>query len=111
MGRHRVIPPEEATARVHFANAGWIDEARKLPGAVQIAYADLRTPEQRQEYEKLRAEVCDSLDKIGRSDRSPLLDRKLRDVEVPELDGWTRLKISRMHEIGVPAAVFLLPAH
>ena len=109
VGRHRVITPGEATARVHFANAGWIDEVRTLPGAVQIAYADLRTPEQRREYEKLHAEVVESLEKIGRNDLVPLLERKLHDVEVPELDGWNRLKLARMHEIGVPAAVFLLP--
>jgi hypothetical protein len=110
VGRHRVIDAKQASARIHFANGGWIDEARKLPGAVEIAYADPRTPKLRNEYEKLRGTVIDALRKLNRPDAIEKVDRALSAAKVPEFGFWEQLAITRMSEIGLPAAVFVLPA-
>jgi hypothetical protein len=106
---HRVRDPKTATARVHLATGGWIDQARKIPGAVEIAYVDGRTPEAREEYERLRANVVDALRELGREDAVDELDRRLDGSMVPGMKAANALYLKRMSEIGVPAAVFLIP--
>ena len=44
MTTSRVIEPADATAVVHLATGFHIDEWRKVPGAVQVAYVDPRSP-------------------------------------------------------------------
>jgi hypothetical protein len=110
LGWHRVLDPAAATARIHFANGVFITEARAMPGAVQIAYADLRTPSLREEHAKLRSWVIQSARRIGRPDLVPLVDRNLAAVQVASMSQWESLAIGRMNDIGLPAAVFILPA-
>jgi hypothetical protein len=111
VGQHRVAESSYPTGRVHFANAGWIDRARKIPGAVEIAYVDLRTRALREEYDGLRETVVQALRKLNRLDAIEKLDRQLDAANVPGLGMWESLAVGRMSEIGVPAAVFVLPVN
>jgi len=107
--KHRVRDPKEATARVHLATGGWIDQARTIPGAVQIAYWDGRSPEALQEFERNRATMVEALRGIGRQDVADQIDRQLDRSFVPGLNPMLAFVVTRMGEIGVPAAVFVLP--
>jgi hypothetical protein len=109
VGKHRTIDPSEATARIHFANGGWITEAQKIPGSVQVAYADVRTPEARKEYDRVLAIVLDGLKSAGRSDLVPLIERNLSAINVPGLGLYGGLAVGIMGHVGMPAAVFVLP--
>jgi len=106
---HRVRDARTATARVHLATGGWIDQARKIPGAVEIAYWDGRSPEEREEYDRLRANVVDALRELGRQDAIDALDRQLEGSMVGGMNPVNAIYLKRMVEIGVPAAVFLIP--
>jgi hypothetical protein len=107
--QHRVRNPKDATARVHLATGGWIEQARTIPGAVQIAYADPRTPEAREEFERHRANVVEALRGIGRQDVIDQLDLRLDSSMVPGLQPIYAIYLKRMSELGVPGAVFLIP--
>jgi hypothetical protein len=106
---HRVRDPKDATARLHLATGGWIEQARTIPGAVQIAYWDGRSPEALQEFERHRASVVDVLRRLGRQDVIDQLDRRLDGSMVPGMDPVNAILMKRMAEIGVPGAVFLIP--
>jgi hypothetical protein len=107
--KHRVRDPKDATARVHLATGGWIDQARTIPGAVEIAYWDGRSPEARQEFEHNRTTMVEALRGIGRQDVADQIDRQLDRAFVPGLNPMLAFVVTRMGEIGVPAAVFVLP--
>jgi hypothetical protein len=77
---------------------------------MEIAYSDVRSPEVRREYDDARAQLAAALEKIGRPQLAPLIDRDFTAVNVPELGPWNGLLITRLAEIGLPAAVFLMPA-
>ncbi len=107
--KHRVLDPKEATARIHLATGGWIDHARTIPGAIQIAYEDGRSTEARQEFERHRTGMVEALRRIGREDVAGQIDRQLDGIMVPGLHPIYAFIAKRMAEIGVPAAVFVIP--
>jgi len=109
-GKHWGLEEQNATARVHFANAAWIHETSMKPGAVQLAYVDRRTPAERREYLELQALVQAALRKKGRSDAAERLPFDLR--AGGDLVGYGTKEgnaFRRMMRIGVPAAVFVEP--
>ncbi len=106
---HRVLNRRDATARLHYANGGWILDTAKVPGAVAIAYSDLRTPAQRKEYAGIQSQLQAQLTKAGRLDLVPKLDRLVTAVLVPGVDGFAAFSVSRLSEIGADGAVFVLP--
>jgi hypothetical protein len=108
IGMHR-YKPGKASARIHFANWGWVMERRKQPGAVPLAYVDPRTPAQRAEFDGLYASLTTALRKAGRPDLADYTTRDLGATNIPQVSVWERLAVSRLAEIGMPAAVFLLP--
>ena len=110
MVEHRILEPREATARVHLATGGWIYDARRLPGAVRVAYSDSRSAPAREEFMRLRADVVAELRALGRKDVIKVLDRNLGAAIVPGVSPFLGLAVGRMSEIGVPAAVFIVPA-
>lgn len=107
VGAHRVIEPRHATARVHLANAGWIEVARGEPGVVEVAHSALRTPELQQEHARIRAELLETFRKLNQPELSVALDRGRRALGVPGLTSWDHLKLMRLYEIGEPTSVFV----
>ena len=108
--RHRVIDPSEATAVVHLSIGSDIEVWRAKPGVEEVAYVDPRTPEQRDEFEGLRAQVIAELQDQGFDDLVPLVDSNLfvvaTDTSVPlEI----RERVARMGELKLPAAIFVGP--
>jgi hypothetical protein len=110
MGRHRVRPEAEATARIVLASGGWIERWASEPGAVRVAYDDPATDEERAEFAELRAEAIDALREQGREDLIERLDTDLFSVALNEgVGGGASLLFGRLLDIGVPVAVFVLP--
>jgi hypothetical protein len=107
-GEHRAVDRSLATARIHYANAGWIQDTAAINGAVQLAYSDVRSAEQRREYKKIQRRLLEQLRKVGRLDLEPKLDRHVMSVKL-EVDGFGGLGVARLSEIGSAGAVFLLP--
>lgn len=107
---HRVIEPGAATAVVHLATGTSIDRWRSRPEAVEVAWADHRSDEERAEFHRLRSEVLASLVASGRDDVVVLVDGNLFGAALDtEVDTHTRRQMSRMLQIGVPYAVFVAP--
>ncbi|MGH9118525.1 MAG: hypothetical protein ACRD0A_11835 [Acidimicrobiales bacterium] len=108
--RHRVLDPAEATARVVLATGVFVVRWREVPGAVEVALVDRRTPAEREEFDRLRTEVIAELGAAGLAERVVDVDENLFGVGVdPRVPATTRLKINRLAELGVPTAVFVAP--
>jgi hypothetical protein len=109
VGAHRVIEPQRATAQIHLATGGWIEVVRNAPGAVEIAHAGLRTRELEEERARILAQLRATLAKIKQPDLLVALDRDRRAMVNSALTGWDHLQLMRLHDIGEPASVFVLP--
>lgn len=106
----RVRTPVGATARIVLATGGWIDHWAAQPGAVRVAYDDTRTPAERAEYTRVRAEVIATLHELGRGDLVGDVDLNLFNIALNErLPHELGLPIARLFDIGTPLAVFVLP--
>jgi len=114
---HRVAEPDEAdkaaedratTAIVELVGGAAIARRLALPGAVQVAYTDLRTDDERTRFNTLRSElinrVAPDLDLLGAIDDNvvAMMFRSDLDPEVIALAG-------EMVGIGVPMAVVVRP--
>jgi hypothetical protein len=108
--RHRVLHRRRATAVVHVAVGPAVEEWRRRPSAVEVAFADPRSPAERTEYRRLEAETIRDLRRAGLDD---LVDRLGENVVTTSLDPRTppsiQRQIQRMAEIGLPSAVFVAP--
>jgi hypothetical protein len=108
--QYRVIEPVDATAIVHLATGVNIEKGRAEPGYREVAFVDARTTGERAEYRRLRSRVIDELRRAGRSELVPLVDENVFaaaiDTRVPR---HTRELVSRMLDLGLPAAVFVGP--
>ena len=106
----RVVTKREATGVVHLSVGPDIAVWRAKSGAVEVATADLRTPAERREFQRLRRETRRELIAAGRSDLVPNLDDNIFTAtfaeNIPEV---TRRRLLRMLQIGEPSAVFLGP--
>ena len=110
IGSHRVIDPLRAQLRVHMATGGHIERWRDLPGAEVVAYHDPRTSAERREFERLRRTVAEDLREVGMEHLLPAIEDDLFGTSMNnDLPGLTALSLGRMIELGVPAAVILLP--
>ncbi len=110
VARHRSREVAEATSFVRLATGVHVERWRANPDATEIASVDLRTPEQRAEFERTRTDVIDELKQAGLSDLVVQVDYNLFaaaiDPRVPQAaqDGMTRLL-----QLGQPTAVFVGP--
>ncbi|MBA3280883.1 MAG: hypothetical protein H0U29_01495 [Acidimicrobiia bacterium] len=110
VARHRRRDPADATTLVVLATGINIERWRAKPDAEEIAYVDLRTPQVRTEFERVRGSVIDELRAVGLIDLAAGVDTNLFaaaiDGRVPEAaqDGMTRLL-----DLGEPTAVFIGP--
>ena len=111
VGEYRAKNMRWATARIHVATGAWIDECRHVPGAVEVAWADPRTAEERNEAETLRVAIIEALHRARRKDLAERIDYDLMGVLAadPAVDPYIGLGANRLVEIGGPAAVFILP--
>ncbi len=109
-GPHRFRTADEADAVVHLATGLHVERWRAKEGVVEVAYHDPRSPAERREYDQLRARVLADLRELGLTDRLVDVDENLFaaaiDTRVPRA---TQDRMSRMLDLGSPAAVFLGP--
>jgi hypothetical protein len=110
IGRHRVRPEAEASARIVLASGGWIEQWASEPGAVRVAYDDPASDAERAEFAEVRADAIEALVEQGRADLVDRIDTDLFSVALNEgVGGDASLLFGRLLDIGVPVAVFVLP--
>jgi hypothetical protein len=114
MTTSRVIEPTDATAIVHLATGFHIDEWLKVPGAVQVAFVDARSPEQQAEFARLRGEVIPMLHAAGLDDIIPHVDDNVFGAAIddrltaPE-NQPIQSRLQAMLDLGLPTAIFVAP--
>lgn len=108
---HRIIKKTEAKVEIHIAvGPDEIERWRDEPGFDEVSFFEPRTRRERDAFERLRTRVIEDLIAAGLSERVPLVQGNMFvltfDTRVPE---ETRRRISRMIDLGLPAAVFIGP--
>jgi hypothetical protein len=114
MTTSRVIETSDATAVVHLATGFHIDQWRNVPGAVEVAYVEPRSPAQQAEFARLRSEVIPMLHAAGLDDIIPHVDDNLFGAAIddrltsPE-NQPIQTRLQSMLDLGLPTAIFLAP--
>jgi hypothetical protein len=107
---HRVLDPNEATARLHLATGVFVERWRQVPGAVEIAFNDPRDAAERAEQKLLHTEVTAALRNLGLEELLPQLDDNLFGAAIDErVPDPVQEQMGRMLEIGGPLAIFVVP--
>ncbi|HEY3141233.1 MAG TPA: hypothetical protein VGJ86_08890 [Acidimicrobiales bacterium] len=108
---HRVLDRDEATAVIqHIVGPGMIERWRNTPGAVEIAYYEPRTAQQRVRFLQLHDEVEAGFRQRGLDKLAEDLDGNLLSTALAEdTPRPLALKIQEMMSLGLPSAVFLTP--
>lgn len=107
----RVVDPATATAEVIFATGGYVDQFRADPEAVEVAFTDPRSSEERAQYDSLRAEVARRLHDEGLDELVPQMDLNLFGVQLDQrVPRSINVLIDQMLQLGQPTAVFIAPA-
>jgi hypothetical protein len=107
---HRVVPPDEATARVELVTGHFVEEWRARPGAVELAHVDARTPAEVERFDALRAQVLDELRAAGLDELVEVVDVNLFGAAVdPRVPDVTRRRMDEMLHLGLPTSVFVAP--
>jgi len=107
---HRVLTFSQATAVVHLSIGPDIPYWRAKPGVQQVAYYDPRSPAERAEFDRIHAQVIADLRAHGLEVLVPGVDGDLFATTLdPRLPRTARLGLSRLADLGLPAAVFLAP--
>lgn len=109
VGKRRVLDPKEPAEVVQVVNGGWIEDTRKMPHAVELAYSDTRTAQEREMHRQAAATLTSALERIGRSDLVARIERTVTAVRVQGLTGAEADNTVLLDQAGLPAAVFLLP--
>lgn len=105
---HRTLAPDAATARVELVTGVYLDDWRRVPGAVEVGPFDLRTSAERAELADLRAEVEVGLAEEGLSELIPYLETNLFRAAIDQRASEPlRVKMDRMLKIGLPTSVFI----
>lgn len=105
---HRTIAAASATARVELVTGVKLEEWRTVPGAVELGPFDLRTPAEREELARLRAEVEVALEEEGLAELIPFLDTNVFRAAIDQRASEPlRVKMDRMLKIGLPTSVFI----
>jgi hypothetical protein len=107
---HRVMKPEDATARVHLVSGVSMDAWAKHPGVVRVAYYDPRSPAEKAEFDRLKPKVIADLRRAGQESfaRGIELDNLAIafDKRIPRA---IRPEVGRLLQLGLPVAVFVGP--
>lgn len=108
--RHRVLPPERATALVQLVVGPGISEWQARPDVVEVSYVDRRTPDQRAESLLLTRSVDQRLRASGRADVADDWAQNLFTATLtPGLPGAIVDDMIRVLDLGAPVAVFVGP--
>lgn len=108
---HRVFPRGTYDAEVHIVSGGYIEQWRARDGYVEVATADPRTAEEAAEFDRLRRDVMERFDELGRGDLAEILDLNLFGVSLdPDLPDDVVDDLGRMLVLTSPVAVFIAPA-
>ncbi len=106
----RVVADADAAAEVVFASGAYIARWATVPGAAEVAYYDGRSIAERREYEDLRTAAIADLRAAGLRDLVLVVDRNLFAVALdPRVSASTRERFTRMLQLGVATAVFIVP--
>ncbi|HRE02048.1 MAG TPA: hypothetical protein PLV68_12170, partial [Ilumatobacteraceae bacterium] len=106
----RVIDPTTATAEVHLATGVFVDEWRARPDAIEVATFDPRSPAERDEFDRLHAELIGELTRLGLTDLIETVDGNLFGVQVDSrIPEHLQATVRHMLELGVESAVFIAP--
>jgi hypothetical protein len=107
---HRVLSLSQATAIVHLSIGPDIPYWRAKPGVQEVAYYDPRTPTERAEFDRIHTQVVADLRAHGLEVLVPGVDGDLFATTLdPRLPRTARLGLSRLADLGLPAAVFIAP--
>lgn len=107
---HRVIELEDATAAVVLVTGQLIDQWREVPEAVEVAFVEPRSPEEREEAAALRSAVIDDLQADGLDDLVPVVDTNLFGASIDaRVSRRAERLMARLLELGERTAVFIAP--
>jgi hypothetical protein len=102
---------EQMVGQVHLATGFDIANWRADPRFREIAYYDPRSPAEREEFDRLHAEAVEGMKRDGAEARLHELDDNTFILLLDDtLSPPTQKAISRMLDLGFPAAVFIGPA-
>lgn len=105
---HRVLSPDDATARLHFATGPFIEVWRSRSDAIELSSFDPRTPAEQREFASLQAKTAEALVASGRADLLSDLRGNLFGATLdPRLPDGLRTDMERMLALGMPGALFL----
>ncbi|MEZ5383037.1 MAG: hypothetical protein R2754_14730 [Microthrixaceae bacterium] len=104
---HRVLEPGEADEELWVVTGPRVQDWRKAPEVRELASADLRTPAQEEETERIQAEVTDELAAVGIDyDPAAPVAIYLFGADIPQA---TYDKLAQLIELGDETAVFQAP--
>jgi hypothetical protein len=107
---HRVVLEVDATTQLRLATGRYIAEVAALPGAVQVAFHDPRTPADIARGEQLAQQVRTSLIAAGLEELVPMIDENLFGLQLdPRVPADVQEMVDELLRLGVPTAVFVLP--
>lgn len=107
---HRVMPAAEADAEIHLSVGPDIEVWQARGDAVMVAYGDPRTDAERARFDRARTASITELERIGRPDLVPLVDRMPFMLFLDEsLPDETREVVAPLSDLGQPIAVFIAP--
>jgi hypothetical protein len=107
---HRVVLETDATTQLRLATGRYIAEVAALPGAVQVAFHDPRTPADIARGEQLAQQVRTSLIAAGLEELVPMIDDNLFGLQLdPRVPAEVQEMVDELLRLGVPTAVFVLP--
>jgi hypothetical protein len=107
---HRVVLEVDATTQLRLATGRYIDEVAALPGAVQVAFHDPRTPADIARGEQLAQQVRTSLIAAGVEELVPMIDDNLFGLQLDSrVPADVQEMVDELLRLGVPTAVFVLP--
>lgn len=108
--QQRVVGPDTATAEVIFATGGYVDQFRADPDAIEVAFIDPRSDEEKAQYDSLRTRVAQRLAQEGLGELVAKMDLNLFGVQLDQrVPRDINILIDQMLRLGQPSAVFLAP--
>jgi hypothetical protein len=107
---HRARPAAEADAQIHLSVGADMERWEDEPGFERVAYADGRTEAEREEYERLRAQVIEDLEAAGRDDLVEWVDTNSFGLYFETRDeGELGDRVDDLVDLGLPMAVYVGP--
>jgi hypothetical protein len=107
---HRMLREADAAGRIHLVTGNDVERWAAVEGATRIAYDDPRSPAQRRHADEVLDRLKEELRAAGAPDLADELDVDLWSARSdPRIQPLQGLAIDELREIGVPAAVYLVP--